>query len=62
MIPIILKPFLHFLTSGLFGLLTYVVFLKIFPNLKSKERVALLFSLFSSILLHVTIDFGPGWF
>ena len=58
MIPIILKPVLHFLTSGIFGLLSYIVFLKITRN----KNTTLLFALFMSVLLHVLIDFGPNWF
>ena len=58
MIPIILKPVLHFLTSGIFGLLSYIIFLKITGSKKN----SLLFALFMSVLLHVLIDLGPNWF
>ncbi|MBS3149626.1 hypothetical protein J4455_02940 [Candidatus Woesearchaeota archaeon] len=62
MIPIILKPILHFITSGVFGLILYLIFIKLFNKLRNKEECAFLFSLFNSILLHVIIDYGPGWF
>ena len=62
MIPIILKPILHFLTSGLIGVLSYYLFNKLPMKLRNKKETAFLFALMNSILLHVIIDYGPGWF
>ncbi|MBS3146262.1 hypothetical protein J4471_01045 [Candidatus Woesearchaeota archaeon] len=62
MIQAYLKPILHFITSGLLGVLTYILVKKLPLNERKKEKVALVSAIFSSILLHNIIDFGPGWF
>ena len=62
MIPIILKPILHFLTSGLLGVFSYIIFIRIFTKVKNKEKIALTLALFMSLFLHIIVDFGPGWF
>lgn len=59
----LVKILLHFITSALAGLLTYILIKKIARTKnRQMERMAFALALFASILLHIMIDYRTDWF
>ncbi|MEM4244916.1 MAG: hypothetical protein QW404_00380 [Candidatus Nanoarchaeia archaeon] len=54
---------LHFITSATAGLLTYLlVNASIKTKNKQSERMAFALALFTSILIHIIVDYKLEWF